>query len=138
MIYFIYDPDSSLIKIGKAVDVQKRMNAFLTSNPNIQLLGTKDGYTEEEADLHQRFAQVKAVRKWFWPSKALLDEIKKTATSQDSELIKELIQKNTGKQSFKPKPKKAQEAPKKSNTVDRFFFGFALVCLLIIFFNTRW
>lgn len=137
MIYFIYDPDSSLIKIGKAVDVQKRMNAFLTSNPNLQLLGTKDGYTEEEADLHQRFAQVKAVREWFWPSKALLDEVKKTATSQDSELIKELIQKNT-ETTTRKKTAQPKEQPKPPITLDRVFFGFALACLLVLFSSVRW
>lgn len=63
MIYFVQAPTGGPIKIGKAVDVERR-HAQLQWRYDAELvvLGTRDGYGEEEAEIHEQFAHLRIRR----------------------------------------------------------------------------
>lgn len=60
MIYFIRDTETGFIKIGTTSDIDKRMNAFKTSNPNIELLGMSYGSFKEEREIHKRACRIRS------------------------------------------------------------------------------
>jgi hypothetical protein len=67
-IYFIESGVGGLIKIGYATDPVKRMNSFLTGNPNeLNLLALIPGTLKDERALHRLFKEHQIVREWFAP-----------------------------------------------------------------------
>jgi len=71
LIYFIGIED--LIKIGKTLDLQKRLSTF--SYPKIKVLATERGYTVREAQLHGQFRELRSHGEWFHAEPPLLDYI---------------------------------------------------------------
>lgn len=76
MIYFIQANDGGPIKVGYAVDPQKRLTEIQRMSPvPLRILATINGYRKDEALLHRRFASLRLHGEWFRPSQELLDII---------------------------------------------------------------
>lgn len=76
MIYFIQAVAGGPIKIGKAVDVRRRL-IQLQKQYSLQLtvLGVIEGYTQEEKSFHEMFAMSRVRGEWFEQSPELIDFI---------------------------------------------------------------
>ncbi len=78
-VYFVLNSDSNAIKIGKAKDIQKRIQSLQTVSPTkLQLLKTVQVMSEEEArilesSLHRKFALLRITGEWFRADKELVD-----------------------------------------------------------------
>ena len=76
-VYFIRSAPGE-IKIGKAIDVQKRLNGLQTSHPHrLQLLATTVGGKPAERAYHARFAEHRLHGEWFSPHPDILAEIER-------------------------------------------------------------
>ncbi|NJM47628.1 MAG: GIY-YIG nuclease family protein [Alkalinema sp. RU_4_3] len=80
-IYFILNEDSDAIKIGRAKDLAKRMNALQTSSPaklklikSVQVEGVKEAH-ELEQSLHRQFHEIRLAGEWFKAEANLLEYI---------------------------------------------------------------
>jgi T5orf172 domain len=80
-IYFILNEDSNAIKIGRAKDLAKRMNALQTSSPaklklvkSVQVEGVKEAH-ELEQSLHKQFNEIRLAGEWFKAEANLLEYI---------------------------------------------------------------
>jgi predicted GIY-YIG superfamily endonuclease len=80
-IYFILNEDSNAIKIGRAKDLTKRMNALQTSSPaklrlikSVQVEGRKEAH-ELEKSLHKQFNEIRLAGEWFKAEPSLLGYI---------------------------------------------------------------
>jgi hypothetical protein len=80
-IYFILNEDSNAIKIGRAKDLAKRMNALQTSSPaklrlikSVQVAGGKEAH-ELEQSLHKKFNEIRLAGEWFKAEASLLEYI---------------------------------------------------------------
>ena len=72
-IYFLRDPDGA-IKIGKAVDVEKRIVALQSGNPRqLTTLLVVQAPRRLEFELHRRFERSRIFGEWFASSPELLD-----------------------------------------------------------------
>lgn len=73
-LYFIRCGDQ--IKIGRSVNVQKRLQALITSAGRpMQLLATISNGGDREPDFHRQFRDSRLRGEWFRVTPALLDEI---------------------------------------------------------------
>lgn len=80
-IYFILNEDSNAIKIGRAKDLAKRMNALQTSSPvklrlikSVQVEGGKEAHELEQL-LHRQFNEIRLAGEWFKAEANLLEYI---------------------------------------------------------------
>lgn len=80
-IYFILNEDSNAIKIGRAKDLAKRMNALQTSSPAklrlikaVQVEGGREAH-ELEQSLHKKFSEIRLAGEWFKAEANLLEYI---------------------------------------------------------------
>lgn len=80
-IYFILNEDSNAIKIGRAKDLAKRMNALQTSSPaklrlikSVQVEGGEEAH-ELEQSLHKKFSKIRLAGEWFKAEANLLEYI---------------------------------------------------------------
>ena len=80
-VYFILNEDSNAIKIGRAKDLVKRMNALQTSSPaklrlikSVQVEGGKEAH-ELEQSLHKKFSETRLAGEWFKAEANLLEYI---------------------------------------------------------------
>jgi hypothetical protein len=65
VVYFIQAGENGPIKIGRAVDVAKRMARFQTANPKkLALLGTIPN-GDREREFHERFKHLRTQGEWF-------------------------------------------------------------------------
>lgn len=72
-VYFAIAPDTMLIKIGQAKDVDKRISALRSSSPcEIRLLTKVRAYGDLEFFLHKHLAQSRAHGEWFRPDEKVL------------------------------------------------------------------
>jgi hypothetical protein len=76
-VYFAQSVDGGPIKIGCAVDVEKRLKSIQVGSPTkIVLLGViMGGGHKKELELHKRFASQRMESEWFAVSEELLAEI---------------------------------------------------------------
>ena len=84
MIYLInttyYDKKNSkiidLLKIGYTGDLDSRMKAYLTTNPEYTLLQTREGDTSVESYLHKKFEKYryKDSKEWFYYDQEIIDD----------------------------------------------------------------
>ena len=78
-VYFVLNSDSNAIKIGKAKDIQKRLQSLQTVSPaKLQLLKAVQVMSELEArtlesSLHRKFALLRITGEWFRADKELVD-----------------------------------------------------------------
>lgn len=76
-VYFIRS-GAGEIKIGQAIDVQKRLAGLQTSHPHqLTLLATTDGGKPAERAYHARFAEHRLHGEWFAPHPDILAEIER-------------------------------------------------------------
>ena len=62
--YFIYDGTNNAVKIGKAIDPEKRLSELQVGNcVPLELVATLD--SDEEEHLHNRFAKLRVLGEWF-------------------------------------------------------------------------
>lgn len=69
-VYLIYNPLNRTYKIGKANNVEKRLNSLQTGNPDIQLITYKTYATEKDAFrmenmLHTNYQHKNYAKEWF-------------------------------------------------------------------------
>lgn len=65
-VYFIYAPSLELVKIGFSVDPYKRLSKIRSDSPvPLVMLSVIDGGKEVEAELHDRFSELRTVGEWF-------------------------------------------------------------------------
>ncbi len=75
-VYFISYAEGP-IKIGRAIDIRRRINAIQTSLPyKVQVLGVVMGPVGHEKWLHDRFRTYKLRGEWYSRNAELLDFIK--------------------------------------------------------------
>lgn len=72
--YILKDTMSGLSKIGRAVDVNKRVKALCVANPNLEIYHIIDKDIEKE--LHRKYLPFKIKSEWFNLSEKELEEIK--------------------------------------------------------------
>lgn len=73
MIYFIQDGDDGPIKIGYSSEVEKRVQALVTSShKNLKILFAMGGDMDKEKELHDLFDFAHKKGEWFWPVKSLV------------------------------------------------------------------
>lgn len=88
-VYFIQRSSDNCIKIGKTrCAIEKRFkeiwygeNMCNTEPKKLTLLGTIDGYTETEHELHRIFGDLRYDREWFLPGEKLIDFISSKANT---------------------------------------------------------
>lgn len=73
MLYLIQS--GSFYKIGYTTNLRRRMAQYKTHNPNILLLGLKEGTLLDEQQYHQRFSEFKYQTEWFRLPKYVLEEL---------------------------------------------------------------
>jgi hypothetical protein len=78
MVYFLQRQDG-LIKIGRSVNVQKRIVALECSAGPLVLLASIPGGVRVEAKLHERFEEARKFGEWFQPTPGLLALINESA-----------------------------------------------------------
>lgn len=61
--YFIRDKYTGYIKIGKSINVDKRIKNFRTINPTIELVGVID--SDVELELHREYEHKRQTGEWF-------------------------------------------------------------------------
>jgi hypothetical protein len=78
-VYFAQSINGGPIKIGCAVDVEKRLKSLQVGSPTpLKLLGVLyGGGRKKENELHKRFATQRLEGEWFAVSGDLMEEIKK-------------------------------------------------------------
>ncbi len=84
MIYFLREPNTGLIKIGKTVHYRTRLSELIDEHGDLELLGLMPGYTDQERELHQQFAHLNiqdelSGREWFKPEPDLMKFIDRYA-----------------------------------------------------------
>lgn len=76
VVYFVQCLHRRDIKIGVAVDVQRRLQNLVTqSGRTLVLLATTGGGRDRERSLHRKFATSRIVGEWFRETPELLEEI---------------------------------------------------------------
>ena len=75
--------NDKLYKIGKSIDVGRRLKTFKTSNPKIELMMTCDEGKVKERELHRMFKHRKNEGEWF------------ALSSSDLEICKSMMGTNT-------------------------------------------
>lgn len=67
LVYFIRNPDDELIKIGKTIDLHRRMQMLRvqTRCKNLEIIGVIDGGSEKEEELHAKFSKNRKFGEWF-------------------------------------------------------------------------
>jgi hypothetical protein len=79
-VYFVQAATTGLIKIGCTGNVKKRLLELQAMNSEVlTLLGCRPGSLEEEAFLHERFADLRRHGEWFKPATELLAFIRENA-----------------------------------------------------------
>lgn len=89
-VYFIQNPTTKLIKIGKSKTVSKRLVALSRQYKiSLKLLGVVSGGSVAESDLHIQFSADRIIGEWFKPTKELLEfiEIKTVSLGNLDDLI---------------------------------------------------
>ncbi len=85
MIYFIQPVDGGRIKIGTTIRVADRLIQLCKeSGQTLRVLAVLEGSFDEEADLHRRFAHLRAVNEWFEPGDDLLGFIVEAGQEWDA------------------------------------------------------
>jgi len=84
MIYLMCD--QNYIKIGYAIDPNKRLKSFKTGNPNIQLLKIKPGGHIDETRLHKICKQYHYNREWFINCPEVIEEFNKYNSFSEEDL----------------------------------------------------
>ena len=75
-VYFIKNPDTGLIKIGRAKNVFQRIHKLIVEQKaDLRILGVIDGYEWEENELHRKFAEFNDHLEWFKPVDEILEYI---------------------------------------------------------------
>ncbi len=83
-VYFIKNPITGLIKIGKSFMVKKRVKDLSKQEDStLELLEVIAGDGMEERNLHFRFDHIKFHREWFRPESELLEFIDEHAIPLD-------------------------------------------------------
>lgn len=72
VIYFMQGVSGGAIKIGIAVDVEKRRKAIQYFEP-LEILATVPGNEKVETELHKQFASIRLHGEWFEPAPELLE-----------------------------------------------------------------
>lgn len=76
MIYFIQPVSGGLIKIGYAINPQKRLAEIQRMSPaTLRILATIEGDRKREAELHRQYASLRIYGEWFRAEKRLLEFI---------------------------------------------------------------
>ena len=79
-VYFIQAQVSRAIKIGFAVDVERRLKEIQTGNPEVlEVVGAMPGTVRAEKSLHRQFRADHIRGEWFEASAALVDYIEGNA-----------------------------------------------------------
>ena len=65
-IYFLLEPVTGLVKIGKAKDIEHRLAGIINQSPlPAEVVKIIDGYSDEEYELHRRFEEHRRKGEWF-------------------------------------------------------------------------
>lgn len=75
-VYFIQEDEDGPIKIGVAVDVDKRLAMLQIGNSRqLRLLAIRDGGRALEIELHKRLGDFRIRGEWFEPSELVMGEV---------------------------------------------------------------
>lgn len=71
VIYFVLNPDTAQVKIGRTRDLRKRLVNLRTAVPRAVLLGSFPGGATAEGDVHASFQDDRVAGEWFRMSPGL-------------------------------------------------------------------
>jgi hypothetical protein len=72
MIYFVQPARGGLVKIGVAVDPEKRMRDLQCGSPlELRLIRVEEGERDRERELHEKFSSLQVRGEWFYPAESL-------------------------------------------------------------------
>lgn len=75
-VYFIQQGEEGPLKIGWAVDPEKRLREFQTANPQTLFLrGAVPGSREDEANFHAFFWEHRIRGEWFQPCQCIFNQL---------------------------------------------------------------
>jgi hypothetical protein len=84
-LYFIQSIQGGPIKIGRTLDIDKRIGQLQTSSPEqLVLVGFILNEGHKESELHYKFRQFRLHGEWFEPVAELIEYIKENATRAGS------------------------------------------------------
>lgn len=90
-IYFIFAPQHRLIKIGQALDVNKRLSSLRSGSPAVlNLLACVRFFGDLEAFLHKRLEAYHSHGEWFRAEDLVLDVVESALDSGVSGIMKSL------------------------------------------------
>jgi hypothetical protein len=72
--YFIIDPETGNIKIGRSYNPQNRLSGIRVTHPGADILATLPDHSLER-ELHKRFQHLNVEGEWFSPGDDLIDFI---------------------------------------------------------------
>lgn len=79
-VYFLHAPSVGLVKIGRSIDVERRLSEVRLISPvPLQLLWYTNGGAAAEARYHQRWAHLREHGEWFRCEHELMVEIEANA-----------------------------------------------------------
>lgn len=106
VIYFIQSEHGGEIKIGRADDVAKRLAGLQTSRPDkLLILAAAPGSTQQERELHDRFAAHRVKGEWFSPVAELMQLVADVVSRGSAAFDKrDLSQSVTGHETFAVTP----------------------------------
>lgn len=80
-LYFLFNPYTGLVKIGVAVDVQKRRRDLEHAcGVALEVLAVFDSLGEREAELHEAFTAERQIGEWFIPTPDLMAVVTRAET----------------------------------------------------------
>jgi DNA-binding transcriptional regulator YiaG len=94
-IYAAKNLDSGMIKIGMSFNPRKRAVALShTEKCQIEILGVILGTTQDEKNLHKKFAASCFKGEWFYPNPDILEFVEQLSAYNDEEIQRIEIQQN--------------------------------------------
>lgn len=86
-LYVIEDEMTGCFKVGRSVNVDRRLRALQTASPGVlQLRLVIKGAGEVESDLHEAFRPSVAVGEWFAPQSGVSDFVRHWSAPSDGRL----------------------------------------------------
>lgn len=75
-VYFVLARDVGLVKIGRSIDIERRLSELRWLNPvDLELHGFIAGGAREETAYHQRWAHLRRRGEWFETTPELMTEL---------------------------------------------------------------
>lgn len=83
MLYLLKTIDYYKVGYAKLSNLQNRIQTYTTYNPYVELLGVREGTTEDESTYHRMFSKYEGYGEWFKVPKSIIDSIRSEFENTD-------------------------------------------------------